>query len=410
MQLTQRLSRHVTEALLPVWKDVGVDPRTGGFHERLDIELRPIALPYQRLLTQCRQVFSFSAGATLADLPWARDIAARGFRFLRESFEDRQRGGWKFALGEGGPLPSTTRQLYAHAFVPLACWAQLRVNDDDEAARTAQRTLEYLDEHLRAPSGGFYTAVTEDHQVLEHSLQQNPHMHLFESCMFMADVTKEMIFIKMAQELSSLFLDRFLDQSARTLVEHFDASWSPDAKLGHVREPGHHFEWCWLVHRWLDVAERLKVPTRAEELSKAAADLLSWAIDQGTDPERGGIFDEVGPQGTALKETKRIWPVCEALKALAFRAPGSANTRRLEDQAQKLGDLLFDHYLTGPGTWNEVLARDLTPATNYLPSTTLYHIVMCARELTWLERRAATSLGPQSSSSDASPRSPAPGP
>jgi mannose-6-phosphate isomerase len=383
MDADERLLAYVTRSLLPTWRVHGVDPETGGFHERLGQDLRPVPLTYRRLLTQCRQVFSFAEGAALADLPWAKDIATRGFRYLREHYEDRRNGGWTFALGEGGPLPSRSRQLYAHAFVLLACWAQVRATGDDQAAAVARRTAEFIGNHFRTPTRGLHTVLDEDLRDLGHIRQQNPHMHLFESCLLLLEETGERPYGEMAASLADLLLDIFLDDNTGTLIEHFDADWSPHPELGRVREPGHHFEWAWLLHRWRGVARRYGLDARGDEVDRAADRMLSWALMHGVDRQHGGLFDEVGPEGQLLKETKRIWPVCEALKALRL---ASAVTERgglvLEQEADALVGLLFDRYFAPHnGTWVEVLDRDLSPRTDYLPSTTPYHIVMAAREL-----------------------------
>ena len=58
----QRLIDYVTQSLLPTWKEVGVARDRGCFWERLDEDLSPIDLGYERLLTQARLLFSFSEG------------------------------------------------------------------------------------------------------------------------------------------------------------------------------------------------------------------------------------------------------------------------------------------------------------------------------------------------------------
>ncbi len=391
MTFDERIKEHLVRSLLPAWRTRGVDPVSGGFHERLDLRLEPVALPYRRLLTQCRQVFTFAEGAALGDLPWAADIARRGFEHLCQHYRVSARGGWKFALGHRGPLPSETRQLYAHAFVLLACWSQFRSCGDEHALVLARETVSFLNERFRAPDQGFVTALDEDMRDTGALRQQNPHMHLFEACLFLFEETREEVFGEVANAVLGPFLKAFIDRETFTLVEHFDEDWSPNAELGSVREPGHHFEWVWLIHRWLRLAREREFPTRADQLEEVADRFLAWALARGTDREFGGVFDEVGPEGKVLKETKRIWPVCEAVKALRFASAVRGGLADLDREAEALGCLFWDHYLHATdGTWAEVLDRDLTPRTNYLPSTTLYHIVMMIRELEWLRSGSQT--------------------
>jgi mannose-6-phosphate isomerase len=382
----ERLRDYVTRALLPTWHEHGYDLVQGGFHERLEAALRPVPLGYRRLLTQCRQIFSFAEGTLLGGPPEALDRAVLGFRFLCDHYQDDARGGWRFTLGEGGTLPSTTRHLYAHAFVLLACSAIRRATGDDSASRRAERTVEYLHDRFAAPNGGFRTALDEEGRDLGLSRQQNPHMHLFEACLMMWEVTDDHRYAALADTIAGLLLDVFLDPETGTLIEFFADDWSPHPESGSVREPGHHAEWAWLLHRWVATTrERGFAARRSDDLEAAAGRLLDWAVAAGLDPEHGGLFDEVGPRGEVLKDTKRIWPVLEAVKGLGFASAYRGRTPERDRAAADLADLLFTCYLRPEtGTWVEVLGRDLTTRSDALPGTTPYHIVMAARELNWL--------------------------
>ncbi|MFO0959200.1 MAG: AGE family epimerase/isomerase [Isosphaeraceae bacterium] len=361
-------------ALLPRWADRVPHPE-GGFHERLDPSLAPIDLGYRRLLSQCRMLFSFAEGG----VPGTQPLVIDGFRWAAGRYFEGDRG-WRFALGEGGPLPPGTRHLYAHAFALLACWARLRVADSDEARRIARQTLAFIDDRFRTGPPGFAPALDEGLIDLGLPREQNPQMHLFESCVLLYEQTQDVAYARMAREIAGLFLDQFLDRETGSLIEHFRPDGSPDPIRGRLREPGHHFEWAWLIHRWL----RLDRDPRAGELDEAADRLIAWALHHGIDP--GGIYDQVDVGGEVVQATRRIWPVCEALKALRFHASVRGESAERSALERALWDLLFSRYLRpDQAGWVEVLGGDLRPKTDYLPATTPYHLVMAARELSWLE-------------------------
>lgn len=391
MNETRRLTEYVTQALLPKWRIVGVDPAQGCFQERLDLALTPIDMGYQRLLVQCRQIFSFSEGAVLGCPSWARQVASDGFDFMLAKFWDKRRGGWVFSLGEGGAFSSATRHLYAHAFVILACSAYFRATGERDALQWAERTLEFIQRHFRGVTNhGFVTALDGKLLDLRESRQQNPHMHLFEACMMMYELTSQEEFAQVVEEIISLLLDAFVEPRTGTLTEYFDDQWLPDAAQGDVLEPGHHVEWVWLIHRWLWIAREKSLVTREDELREVADRLLSWAIKFGIDTQYGGVFGEVNRQGAVVNEAKRIWPLVEAIKALRFVSVESNGRPQVSGLADKLSQLLFARYIGvggDDGTWVEFLARDLQPLTNYMPGSTPYHIVMAARELSWLSQR-----------------------
>jgi mannose-6-phosphate isomerase len=381
MSYAQRLVDFVTQSLLPAWKEAGMDPG-GGFYERLGPKLSPVEMGYRRLLTQTRLVFSFSEGFLLGSPSWARQVATDGFRFACEHYWNASRGGWYFSLGDGGQMPGRTRHLYAHAFVLLACGSYFRATDDPQALQWADRTMEFLDRHFRMSGGGFATALNEELVDLEEPLQQNPHMHLFEACIDLYDATSQSKYAALGAEIVDLLLDRFVDPATGTLTEFFDHAWYPHPDYGHIVEPGHHFEWAWLICRWLQIAPNSLCGPRSDDLRKLAGGLTSWAVGRGIDSQYGGIFDELDRTGSVLKDTKRIWPVTEALKALRFVQASEVARSDTQFHFERLFDLLFDRYLRpASGTWTERLDRQLQPLTDFHPPTTIYHLTMAAREL-----------------------------
>ncbi len=379
------LREHVTRDLIPAWISNGVAP-DGGFHERLDASLRVRDLGYRRLLSQCRQVFSLGEAAGLGAPPESADRALAGFEVMLERYRGPEAGVWRFAEGSGSPLPETTLHLYAYAFVILACATVERLSPGSAAREIGGETLRAARERFRRPEGGFHAAMEPDGTPLALPFQQNPHMHLFEACLFRLELGPDPVAEAMAGELVDLLLDRFLDPDDGTLRE-FPEPGESDAARGLVREPGHHFEWVWLIARWLWLAESRGIGTRRGELEGAAARLLSWAVRQSNAHAEGALWDEVDASGQVLKPSHRIWPVLEAVKALAFARAAGWNVEGAAEAESRLWDLLFQRFLRrGTGCWTEVLGADLSPANTEHPATTLYHIVMSARELAWLDR------------------------
>lgn len=372
----RRLTEFVLNSIIPHWIKTEEDVGQKGFHERLDSSCVPISLSYQRLTSAARLVFSFGEASLMGADPLCRSLALDGFAFMTGHFF-HGKNGWLFSLGEGGPLPGKTRHLYAHAFAILSCATVFRLTRDKNALEVADITIDFIRDAFKAPGAGFYSSLDENLQPRAEPREQNPHMHLFEALIFIYEATGDKKYLRFAGEIASLFLQRFYDSELGTLTEFFDDSWQVHAQTGKALEPGHHFEWAWLLSRWLAIN-----PEKEEfenELAQAAHKLLSWATEHGVDSDRGGIYDAVEATGKIVKSSKRIWPVLEAVKALRSQAADNGFTgSSLYDE---LGDLLFDRYLISGGTWREHLAEDFQPIVSYLPATTLYHLVMAVREL-----------------------------
>ena len=110
--------------------------------------------------------------------------------------------------------------------------------------------LDAIEAHLRHPAGGFVEAG-------DPPFQANPHMHLFEACLAWleakeADHGGGARFEAVAAEIAELALTRFIDPDAGFVREFFAADWSPaPGEAGRIVEPGHQFEWAWLLERWV---------------------------------------------------------------------------------------------------------------------------------------------------------------
>ncbi len=83
-------------------------------------------------------------------------------------------------------------------------------------------------------------------------LCSNPHMHLFEAALaWEALAERPQAWTALADEIANLALTKFIDQTSGGLREFFDHHWSPHpSDKGRIMEPGHQFEWGWLLARW----------------------------------------------------------------------------------------------------------------------------------------------------------------
>ena len=89
-----------------------------------------------------------------------------------------------------------------------------------------------------------------------------------------------------------------------------------------VVEPGHQYEWAWLLLRW---SQRVHNP-RAFQL---ALYLIDRAEDRGVDPARGVAINALFGDGRARDARARLWPQTERIKAtcLAGAITGDRDTQ-----------------------------------------------------------------------------------
>lgn len=345
---------------LPLWSTVGREP-SGGFHERLDLTGVPDVSAPRRAMVQARQIAVFSLAH---DRGWidARDIVGPAVDHLIRTYHGRDgRPGWLFSVdGAGAPIDSR-RDTYTHAFMLFALgWARA-VLDDPRLTTLADQTLAAMDDLMAASPGGYRDA--ED--AAAEPLRQNPHMHLIEALTVLSQHIGKADYRARADAVYAMFTGRFLLPGVNVLNEMFDAQWRAPPLEQAVWEPGHHFEWVWLLHRYAGVS--------GQDVGAAAAALYDTAWSLGIDGE-GLTVDEVSGDGRVLKASRRCWPQTETVKAHA--AEHEAGRPGCRERAAAALHNLLDRYLAGPvdGGWIEHLDGEGKPMRNDIPASSLYHI------------------------------------
>jgi mannose-6-phosphate isomerase len=176
-----------------------------------------------------------------------------------------------------------------------------------------------------------------------------------------------------------LFASRFFQSASGVLGEYFDDELNPAAETaGRIVEPGHHYEWVWLL-RWYERES-------GQPVQRYVDGLYGHADKYGCDP-KGMIVDEALIDGSHHLASHRTWPVTEAIKANVVEA--AAGRKQAGERAVTMANMLLEHFLTRQpaGGWIDRLDQHGRPATDFMPASTLYHI-MCA--IDELDRFAAT--------------------
>ncbi len=370
--LRARIEDYLYRGLLPLWAEHGWDDARGGFHEQLEADHSPSRLDYRRLTVLGRQLYVFSQAAQSTSIAAFAALAHRAYDYLVRHFWDDRFGGWIFKVDLGGSPLDTTKDLYGHAFAMFGLAHYYRAFARREALEIARESNLLLKRHLLLPEGWFASAAKQDWSISGATLNQNPHMHLLEAYVALAAASKEAAFREDANVVVDLFHRYLFDAKSGTLGEFFDEKGLPHHERGRRIEPGHHFEWYWLLNEgaalWRDA-----------RTLRAAEILFRWAERHGVDAEIGGVFDALDRDGGLIKDSKRIWPQAERIKAQALRA--RANAAR-DDRARlmTLVQFLFDNYLLADGGWRESLERSLAPNATALPGTSPYHIFLALSE------------------------------
>jgi mannose/cellobiose epimerase-like protein (N-acyl-D-glucosamine 2-epimerase family) len=361
----------------PFWLKRVLDP-AGGFIEEIDALGSPVARPRRTTLVQARLTYVFSHAYVLNGDPSFGDAARHGMAFLMRAARAPD-GGWFRAVSSEGATLDNTRDAYDHAFVLFALAWYFRATHDASAIQLADATWQSMQARLADPGlGGFFEEFVPGRSEMKLPRRQNPHMHLLEALLAMHVATGEKNWLRRAGAIVHLFKNRFVDPATGAIAEFFAADWSPaPGDAGRAREPGHQFEWVWLLHEYCRL-------TRDDSVTPYAERLFAFGEKFGIERDaavHGAIFDCLDADGSLTAGTKLLWPQTEYLKALVARTEWFGDEAARPAMSGHL-KLIADHFLRPDGaSWHNQLARDGRPLTSVTPARVLYHLFMAVAEV-----------------------------
>ncbi|HET9863289.1 MAG TPA: AGE family epimerase/isomerase [Steroidobacteraceae bacterium] len=366
-----RLCGWLCDAAYPLWATRGVDA-AGGFHERLAQNGEPLVEP-RRSRVNPRQAYCFAVAPALGWRGDAKRLVDHALDYWVARYR-RPDGLYRTLVNADGSPRDERALLYDQAFGLLA----FNVSANGEARALRERQALELHglvmRHMKRPNHpGFESGVPPGLPLLS-----NPHMHLFEAALAGCEVCSESSLWKtLADEIAALALERFIDGPSGALREFFDAEWKPASGIeGRIVEPGHQFEWAWLLLRW-GGASHAHARTAALKL-----------IDIG---EAHGVRDGLAMNSllddwTPRDAGARLWPQTERLKAasIAARLTGEA---KYFTMAVAAADGLMRYLDTPlPGLWRDRIDADGRVVDEPAPASSFYHLVAAVGELSALAR------------------------
>ncbi|WP_181707576.1 AGE family epimerase/isomerase [Chthonobacter rhizosphaerae] len=358
---------------LPTWCAFGIDEARGGFHERLGQRVE-ILQDRRRVRVQARQVFSFAVAGRLGWTgPWRRAVdEGLAYVLARCVLPD---GTVRMTIEPDGRPFDDSFSLYDQAFALFAFAAAASVASDRSVAETAAlRLRQTLMTRYKHPVAGF-----EEGDPRTLPLKANPHMHLFEACLAWVEVGGDETWGRLADEIAELCLRSFLNPEAGWLYEYFDGDWArASGEEGRVVEPGHQYEWAWLLVRWG------LLRGRADAIA-AAGTLADLAETHGLNRREGVAINVMLDDLTVKDGGSRLWPQTERIKGHVALA-GVAGDWEARDRHMGLAAdaaEALERYLrvAAPGLWWDKMMPDGRFVDEPAPASSFYHVVCAVEEL-----------------------------
>lgn len=359
----------------PCWSSFGIDRRNGGFFEKLHPDGTPAEEP-RRARVAARQAYAFAIAHKLGWSGPARELMCFALDHLLRRHIDAESGLVIPTISPEGTVLRRDFDLYDHAFVlfglaTAASHGERSAEFDERAAR--------LREDMKAgwahPIAGF-----AESRPSREPLKSNPHMHLLEAALAWIEVSDDPAWGSFADELAELALGKFVEPESGAVREYFDGDWERlDEDEFNLVEPGHQFEWAWLLLRW----GRLR--GRSDAIA-AAHRLTTIGETHGVCGTRDLAVNELNPDLTVRSAVSRLWPQTERIKAhaLAMAIAETEDDRELAAHRAARASAGLRRFLDHPlrGGWWENIGPNGAPVLEPSRTTSLYHIVGAITELT----------------------------
>ncbi|MEO0546539.1 MAG: sugar phosphate nucleotidyltransferase [Pseudomonadota bacterium] len=396
-----RLKSWFETAALPLWSIIGFDHELGLWRESLTLAGQPSSEP-MRARVQGRQNTVFARGGLAGWRgPWQALLrhSAEGLANHYVLKEGRSAGLLRSLVSPDGSALDDTALLYDQSFQLLAevngapqtgGEVTARVDPAEERSRLYEGLNTPLARTVAASFGeagfgvtGLYREAPLDDADKGRHLA-NPVMHVFEVLLDRLDnlptgtddpsvAQQKSATLSEAQALVSFALKHFIDAKTGIVREVCDEAWQPitEGAAGQL-EPGHHFEWAWLLIRYARLSGDARCVAIAQALYRTAL--------FGYSPQSGAVVQFMDAAGRRTSQTARLWAQTEWLKASlalmhALPEDQSDLIKQYEGQAIKAVNVMLAYMQTDVhGLWYDKLHNDGTFVQENSPASSLYHI------------------------------------
>ncbi len=366
---SEKMTEYISNSLL-FWATTGYDNINGGYYEAVDFHGNPITSLHRRFRIHPRNIFAHTA-ATVKGYGNYIDTAIQATSFIMETCWQKKQGFATLSDNEGNIINDTV-VLYDQTFTLLAFAWLYHATQQKEYKYNLMTVWKTINETLSYDKYGFATSNKAKKQS-DALLLQNPHMHLFEALLDVYQIMKEEYWLAEATNIYTLFSKFFYDKEHRVVLEYLHKDYSPQHEAIDKIEPGHHFEWVWLLHKY-------RILLRDTIDTDMIENIYRFAMEHGISKQKIP-YEIVQHNGVPVKSTQRMWAQTEQLKAHLAMYEYSKDITYIDFAIQTLETLntyFCSHDISG--VWYDCYDIHGTMVAPNSPSSTLYHLFVCLDE------------------------------
>lgn len=359
-----RFRGELTGNILPFWMRHTIDRENGGFHGKVDCDLRVQKEAARTAVINARILWTFSAAARVLGDAAYRETADRAYDYIVDKFRDQEFGGIYWMLDHLGRPLNIRKQIYAQAFAAYGFAEYFRASGRGEALGYAKELYGLIEEHSAEPEYGGYIEARfrdwtrlEDLRLSDKDLNcpksMNTHLHVLEAYTNLLRAWPDDGLRISLRQLLEVTLDRIVDHSTAHFKLFFDNQWN--SLTDHVSF-GHDIEGSWLIQ---EAAEVLGDAGLLERARKLAVRMAQAVYDEGLDQD-GSLFYEAS-HGRMVDPNKHWWAQAEAVVGFynAYQVSGQEQFRAAAWRAwEYIEEKIVDQV---HGEWHAKLKPDGTP-------------------------------------------------
>jgi len=347
-----RLAAWIRQSALPIWCTLGQNDQ-GGFEELLGHDGRRLDSAL-RARVQASQIHVYAQAARLGwSGPW-RAVLKNGLAWLHDRFVNDD-GAVREHLTATGAQLDGVESVHDQSFFMLAHASVQQIAPDMALEQQAVLVRDRLLARWHVESG--LAGAGSCHQ-------SSAQIRLLEAAMAWEEAGGDGNWALLADRIVSFACMHFLDAETGALNEFL----TPDSRFEESSvEPGHQFEWAWLLARQAQARENSALLDKAWRLFEGGL--------RGVDLKRDVIVDALDVEGRVRSARARLQSQAGWLKAALALASIDHGRRDLCLNQAAHAQRAVWRYLTPNGLWRDKMLENGSFIDEPAPASSFYHVM-----------------------------------
>lgn len=279
MMMVAEVRRHLTEKLIPFWKNLR-DDTYGGYYGWLGYDLKLDPKSEKGCILNSRITWFFANAYTLLQEDDLLKEAEHGFTFLKEHCWDPEYGGIYWSLNYDGTPKDTTKHTYNQAFCIYALSSYYEASKDKQALAMARELFDLIEEKC-TDEAGYLEAFTREftpesnEKLSENGVladkTMNTLLHVLEAYTELYRVSKDVRVKERLKWIMDIMHDKIYNPALRRQEVFFDRNYNSILDLYSY---GHDIETAWLTDRSLEILDDGPLTERMAPITRALTEQI----------------------------------------------------------------------------------------------------------------------------------------